>query len=161
MTSVPERPEDDAIFNSIVRWQTNHHNGGGMIGFDADGNAHHFAFRRDIPAAEREALWVGLERDYPEEAQRLQDAMARLLLSGARHFADQLTAEGFTAEHVRTNPPRADEAREAYLIRLRATVESAQAAPLPKPKRTRRPSPSKLAKWEAAWQAEQAAEGER
>lgn len=29
--------------------------------------------------------------------------------------------------------------------------------PAPKPKRTRRPSPSKLAKWEAAWQAEQAA----
>lgn len=38
------------------------------------------------------------------------------------------------------------------------SLESAPPAPAAKPKRATRPNPSRLAKWEAAWQAEQDAE---
>jgi hypothetical protein len=53
--------------------------------------------------------------------------------------------------------------RLAWLLRAGAgalardgiSVEPETPAPALKPKRPRRPSPSRLAKWEAAWQAEQ------
>ena len=94
-----------------------------------------------------------LARMDPSDRSALAQVMARLATSYVRRYQDA----GGTVEDLKAGLSLED-------LRARPAAPHVGEAEPPAPKTKRRqprPSPSRLAKWEAAWQAEQDAEAER